>query len=955
MVPWLKAGQGHRRAWAWLVFSGLLVSGCASLGSAPDLPVPSTFVDGPVEYAPDPRVIDQTLSNGVRAIIKNLPDNGARPRVEIRLHVAAGSAQELDSERGLAHFVEHMAFNGTTSFPRNDIIRFFEAAGMTFGQDINAYTSFNETVYQLSIPRAQPELLDTAMQLLAEWANDITFDPEAVARERGVILEEWRAAGYGGEEPVWLQHHRLMHAGSLYTERYPIGVREVFEFATAEQLRGYYDRWYRPELMTVVVSGVVEGDTLLHQLEAGIGQFTARTPAPPPVVSHTPWHNQTRFQVVQDNNAGQSAFVLKEVLPAIDYQRRRDVLAGVQAGLMMQVLDARLTRLSSLAGSPILNSQVLQDRLVDRKQVAGIRIVAREGAEAEALTLLAEETERLRQHGMSQDELDTAFAIMMGEHSNVARYLAGATADVHANVVLSLLNLNLPMTTFEALGRAEQALFAEMELADINAYMATVLRPANQVVAAFLTQAAAQQLGWAEADVQSIVERARRSRLLPLVSTGSTQGAAPTSYPGWITEQNADPDNNLLYWQLSNGLTTVIYPTELESDKVYVRFVGLGGQMAVDQELLPALTMLGALHVQQGALGRDGVDLDAFLRTNEIGLNMNFGVSRFSVDVSAPNANLDDAVLLMTEMLTRDGIAPDVLANQQQRYVQAYRNFEQTPAGRFSGATDSILYAGQTPFRRSSAAELSAVTPEQVRAAQRALTESQTGYVMFVVGDVDLSALEHALMAHFAGLPLSAPDSVHWSTGESNWHEERLVHTDNPNQRADITRYYSTRAVPFSLLNYSANRVLNELLSIRLMDVVREERGLAYHIEARTLWSLPQREQRLNFIHFSTDPERRDEAEQLVDEVLSTLRTRPFTTQEVAEARTRLVNSDRDVRNRNRGLLSEMDWLLNFDEPLFYFDKPERYYGGVTAELVNSLALEFYGTADRFTAIHTSE
>ncbi|MFY0664243.1 MAG: insulinase family protein [Natronospirillum sp.] len=947
---------GQRSIRALLLVAGLVVSGCASLGGAPNLPLPSEFDAGPVTYALDPLVSERTLSNGVRAVVKSLPDNGARPRIDIRLRVAAGSAQETDTERGLAHFVEHMAFNGTESFPRNDIIRFFEAAGMTFGQDINAYTGFNETVYVLSIPRDQPDLLDTAMQLLAEWAGSVTFDPDAVVRERGVIVEEWRSAGYAGEDPVWLQHHRLLHEGSLYAQRYPIGVREVFEFATAEQLRGYYDRWYRPELMTVVVSGVVDAEPTLTALEAGIGQVVARTPAPDPVLSATPWQRDTRYQVLRDNNSAQTAIVLKEVLPAIDYRQRQDVLSGLQSGLMMQVLNTRLTRLSNTGASPLLSSQVLQDRLVDGKQVMGVRITARESAEQDALTLLAEETERLRQHGMTQAELDTAFATMMGEYNNLVRYLEGATADVHANVLLSLMNLELPLTTFADLGQAEQALFADLTLDDINAYMAAVLVPSNQVIAVFLTDSAAQQLAWRERDVRTTVERARRTNLSPLAAqTGSVSTALPASQPGWIVEQNHDIENGLHYWQLSNGLTAVIYPTDLERDKVHMRFIGLGGQMAVDQTLVPALNMLSTISIQQGALGRDGVDLDAFMRANEIGLDMNLGISRFSVGVSAPNAQLDSAVLLLTELLTRDGVEPTVLANQQQRFVQSYRNHEQTPSGRFSAALEARLYDDQTPFSSTTAEEFAAVSEAQLEAAQRLITNGQTGYVLFIVGDVDTQSLEQALMAHLAGVPLASPESVEWSTGSATWDNDVLVRTDNPNDRADITRYYSTRQVPFSLMHYSANRVLNELLSTRLMEIVREDSGLAYHIEARTLWTLPQREQRINFIHFSTDPARRDEAESLVDEVLSTLRTRPFTVQEVAEARGRLVNSDQDVRSRNTGLLNEMDWLLNFEEPLFYFDKPELYYGGVTEELVNRLAIQFYLEADRLTAIHTTE
>ncbi|MFC3851294.1 M16 family metallopeptidase [Salinispirillum marinum] len=936
------------RAVVWLVFL-VGVQGCAALLS----PTSTPQADQAVFYAPDEQITDVQLDNGVRALVKTLPDNGARPRVEIRLHVAAGSAQEEAHERGLAHFVEHMAFNGTERFPRQDIIRFFEAAGMRFGQDINAYTSFHETVYTLSIPLDRPDLLNTAYDLLHDWAQGITFAEDAVMSERGVILEEWRAAGYAGDEPVWLQHHRFLHAGTPYSERYPIGVREVFTAATAELLRGYYDRWYRPELMTVVVSGVVEADAVLAGLNEGLGQFKARTPAVRYDRAVTPSYADTRYQVVNDPQAAQSSMVFKQVLSRLNLNTEKDVLAALQANLLMEVLATRLNRRATQADSALSDGQVLQDRLTDGKSVVGVRITPRAQQEDAALQVVAEEIERLRRYGITEQERSTAFGVAMGQYSSLVRYLEGAPANVHANVMLSLLALDLPMTRFDTIAEVEQALFSALTLEEINAFAETLLLPADQVIAAFLTDEAYARLAWDADALAKVTDRVRMGPITAPIAAAALRTTGSYSHPGAIVAQTSDTDHGLEYWRMSNNLTAVIHPTTVERDKVYLRFVGIGGQMVSDPALVPALRLLPAVFQQQGALDRDGVDLSAYLTTQEMTLDIQLGIPRFEIQVATTQDTMDDAVRLLAEVLSRSTIDPTALTQVQQQYADAYRNFDSTPAGRFQRSVAETLFGGQPPFTPPGADDFSNVDLAQMQAAQRLLTEGQTEYVLLVVGDVDTIQLQNALTDHLAGLPLRSPEQPIWQTGTAEWEETRIEQFDNPNERADVTVYFSTPDVELTPENFAANRVLNDLFSTRLLQEVREQASLVYSIGASTLWSLPQRPQRLNVIRFSTDPERTDEALARVQDVLSTLRSQPFTEQEVVDARQRLINGERDNLARNTGLLDAMIWTLNIGTPLWYFRQPELSLGGATTERVNALGEAMYLQAERLTTVHS--
>src|SRR5499427_6232567 len=200
----------------------------------------------------DPEVLVGTLPNGLRYYVRA----NAKPahRAELRLVVKAGSVLEDDDQQGLAHFVEHMAFNGTAHFPKNDIIKFIESLGMRFGADINAETSFDQTVYMLTVPTDKPEVMDKAMLVLEDWAHNVSFETSEIDKERGVVMEEWRLSRGAGARtqdklfPVLLK-------GSRYADRLPIGKPEIIQNSNPDAARKFYKDWYRPDLMAVVAGG----------------------------------------------------------------------------------------------------------------------------------------------------------------------------------------------------------------------------------------------------------------------------------------------------------------------------------------------------------------------------------------------------------------------------------------------------------------------------------------------------------------------------------------------------------------------------------------------------------------------------------------------------------------------------------------------------------------------------
>jgi len=253
----------------------------------------------PLDAAPptDPRIRVGKLENGLTYYV--LPHHKPEKRAQLWLAVNAGSTLEDDDQQGIAHFVEHMAFNGTSHFPKQAIVDYIELIGMDFGADLNAYTDFDETVYTLAVPTDDPKLITTGLDILHEWAHSITFDPAEIDKERGVVLEEWRL-GRGAGERIFDKQSPVIFHKSRYAERLPIGKPEILKTAQREAFLRFYRDWYRPDLMAVIAVGDFDAATLEAQIRATFGELKNPAGERPREEYGIPPHPTTLYSVESD-------------------------------------------------------------------------------------------------------------------------------------------------------------------------------------------------------------------------------------------------------------------------------------------------------------------------------------------------------------------------------------------------------------------------------------------------------------------------------------------------------------------------------------------------------------------------------------------------------------------------------------------------------------------------------
>ena len=378
------------------------VSTAPATGDASASGETTATTDEPLPF--DPAVRIDTLDNGLVYYIRvnDEPEN----RAELRLAVDAGSILESDAQVGLAHFLEHMLFNGTCRFPEDELVSFLERTGMRFGPDINAYTSFDETVYMLQIPTDSTDLMEKGFDVLEDWASCATLSEEEIDRERGVVVEEWRLRSETAQGRMQDELLEVILHGSRYRERLPIGTPENIRTADYDTVRAFYEDWYRPDLMAVVAVGDFDPDWIEDMIIEHFSNLETPANARERAEFGVPTTAETRYEVISDPEfpyTGVTVYYSKEAEADLSTGAYRDRLLNQ---LFRSMLNQRFTEIGRQADSPFLAAGVLRGSLARPAEYYGLAANVHEDSLLVGLEAIVTEAERVRRHGFTESELE---------------------------------------------------------------------------------------------------------------------------------------------------------------------------------------------------------------------------------------------------------------------------------------------------------------------------------------------------------------------------------------------------------------------------------------------------------------------------------------------------------------------------------------------------------------------
>ena len=642
----------------------------------------------------DPKVVQGTLSNGLSYYIRR--NEEPQGRAQISLAVKAGSVHETDDQQGLAHFVEHMAFNGTERFAKQEIVEYLESIGSTFGHDLNARTGFDNTLYFFEIPTDDPEITETAFQILSDWAFSIAFDTEEVELERGVILEEWRLS-QGFDSRLQQNLLDLLFGDSIYARRAPIGLVEIIENAPVESLRAYYERWYRPDLMAVVAVG----DFDVEAIEAKIKQHFAPPPegeaAQPSAaagdatdrpLADVPGHEVPLIEVFTDPESPATQFVL---IRKLDPEAGRDLAAfrrAVVEQLAFMMFNARLFERGQSAEPPYINSSAGRSPYVETLDIVTFSAWVETDGVGAGLAAILEEIQRAHQHGFTSGELEREKSNLLSSVENQYKQRDQTPSSALSNDYTDHFLYGSPVPGIEAEWQFYQELLPQISLTEFADVVASWAQ--TEDLALLVVRPEETDVAGSDADLGSaLLAQLQTANALVVEPYADDLGDVPLlanlPEPGSIAAEERIESIDAVKWTLSNGITVIAKQTDFRDDEVLFRAFSPGGHSLVTDEDHQSATHAAQLVAGSGAGPHDSVTLEKLLAGQRVEVSPYIEALFEGFSGNASPEDLETMFQLITLYATEPRLDPD--------FFTRYRG---------AGCTASPNSALQTPTRSTS-------------------------------------------------------------------------------------------------------------------------------------------------------------------------------------------------------------------------------------------------------------
>lgn len=870
-------------------------------------------VDDSPALAMDPAVMTGTLDNGLTYYIRKHPK--PEKRVLLWLAVNAGSVLEDDDQQGLAHFVEHMAFNGTERFEKNTIIDFFEKSGMDFGADVNAFTSFDETVYMLQVPTDDAKLLSTGYDVLEDWAGAVSFDPEEVDKERGVVIEEWRL-GRGASQRVFDKQWPVFLAGSKYAERKPIGDKEILETAPVERLRAFYDDWYRPDNMAVIIVGDIEPAQALAEVERRFADLENPKDAPERVNVPVPLLEETRIDLQTDKELSMTQVTLAIKGPASSMRTVNDYREDLVETLFHGMLRARLDEIRQRPEAPFAFAFSYTSEMGRAVDVFQLFAGAKPGqVEAAAETLLVE-IERVRRHGFLSSELSR----IKDEHQrDLERAVAEADTVKGTQYAFGLVNQFLEGQTM--MSHAEELKLAndtmpEITLDDVNAYAEAWTSRKDRVISA---AGAARDTMPSEKEMLAMADGISTMPIQPWQDDdagGSLMAEAPEA--GSITSKERIEEIDVSVWTLSNGAKVVVKPTDFKNDEVMFTAFSPGGHSLAPARIFESAQWADGIVGQSGVGEFDQIALGKLLTGKVARVRPWINELEEGMQGTASPQDLEVFMQLVHLYFTAPRKDEQAFGAWKGQMDTFFKNRDLNPQAVFFDEFGKIA-SGNHPRRQPPSSEkIDEVDLDTAFDFYKQRFADAGDFTFVFVGNVDEARLEELSATYLASLPSSGR--------KEKWKD---IKVKPPKGVAKVRVQKGQDPKSFVMLAYHGDvrwspeveddlDMLSEAMSIRLREILREDMSGVYGVFSNSNFDRRPKSRYQYLVGFGCSPDNAPKLTQAVFDLVAKVKKEGIE-QEVI---------DKVKEQRRRGLETDLKenrfWMRQLSEHFRFGTDPRK-------------------------------
>jgi zinc protease len=895
------------------------------------------------ELPVDPQVTMGTLPNGLRYYIRE--NRRPEQRAELRLVVNAGSILEDEDQLGLAHFVEHMAFNGTRNFEKQELVSWLESIGMRFGADVNAYTSFDETVYMLQVPTDSLQPIEKALQILEDWAHGVSFDPEEVEKERGVVIEEWRL-GQGAGERLRQQYFPTLFRGSRYAERLPIGTPDVLRTFTREQLVRFYRDWYRPDLMAVVAVGDFEA-AVVEQLV--IERFGRIEPVASPRARETfsvPDHAETLVVVATDEEATGTVVEASWKLPPHGQETEDDYRRSLLQQLYGRMLNARLGELAQKPEPPFIAGGSTYGSMIRSRASFSLGAMVQDGGVEPGLEAVLAEAERVARHGFTATELERQKTNLLRglerahaerDRTESARYAAEyVRAFLHGEAVPGI----------EAEYRLAQQLLPDIGLDEVDDLAREWITDRSRVIIVTAPERAAAALPTRDA-ILAVFDAVAAAGIAPfedLVATEPLMADMPAA--GRIVASRPVAGIEATLFELANGARVVLKPTTFKNDQILLGAYSPGGLSLVDDSVYVSGTFAAQLVSMSGLGALDAIQLGKVLAGQAAGVSASPGEYSEVLRGSASPRDIETLFQLTHLHFTAPRSDTAAYESFMARLRASMANRAASPQLAFSDTFALTLWQRHHRARPQTMELLDEIDQATAYRIFRERFADAGDFTFIFVGAFDPEELRPLIELYLASLPSGGGAEEPRDNGMRPVRgvvEREVRRGIEPRSQTRIT---FTGPVEYTPANRLAIGVLVDVLDMKLRDVLREDMGGTYGVSVSGgAQRFPEGRYTLS-IAFGTAPERLEELVQAVFEQIAAIQADGPDPGALAKAREQRRRSFETDIERNEFWLSLLLREAETGEPAAAaFDLPQRL-DAVTPELIRDAARLYLDTSN---------
>lgn len=870
----------------------------------------------------DPKVRYGKLDNGLTYYIRHneLPEN----RADFYIAQNVGSVLEEDNQAGLAHFLEHMAFNGTKNFPGNGIDKYLQSVGMRMGENLNAYTSFDETVYTIiNAPVDKPNVVDSCLLILHDWSNSLALTDSMIEKERGIIREEWRTRRDASQRLLEKQLQQ-MFPGNKYANRIPIGSIDVINNFKPEELRAYYKKWYRPDLQAIIVVGDVDVDTVEKTIKTMFSDIPAPVnPAKREYVSVAD-NDEPIVSIATDKEASSTIIYIYhkyDPMPAQLRSTAAGLITDYISAVCSQILNERLEALLHHANPPFVYAEAYDgDFMVARtKDAFTIAAITKEGEIDSTMTALVREMERARQFGFTVSEYERAKINILKQYESAFNERDKQKNSSYTKEYVNHFTEGGYIPGIETEYTLINQIAPNITVEQVNQYLSQVIGEKNIVLA--LSGPEKEGVVYpTESELLEMFNKARSQKVEPYkeeVNNDPLISELPA--PGKIVKEEHDGLFNATVLTLSNGVRVVLKPTEYKKDEIQMTATSPGGSFMVGIDDAKNMKVFNSV-IGLGGLGNfSAIDLSKKLAGKKVSCSASLGVDNESLNGYASPDDVKTLFELIYLAMTSPRTDNDAYASFENRMKAQLENAKLDPSTALNDTISKVVYNNHPRAVSLEAEDFDKISYQRILDIYKERYGDASDFTFTFVGNLNVDSIRPYIEQYLATLPANgrvdkpSPEALpKIMKGKLENHFSREMQTP----KSSVFQLYSGNS-EYNLKNLLTASLLSQILDLVYTETIREAEGGSYGVYAGvSLSDFPKGQTTLQ-VFFDTDPEKWENMVRIVDEEIQRIATEGPKSEHLTKSR------DNMLKRHNERLQENSYWLNVIDS--YYFRGMDAY------------------------------